>query len=243
MAEPGTSTGSASGHDEDAALEYGVDLDASPHHVLRHGLSLARPARKKDVAEWRRQQLIIATLLCMAENGIQQTTIEEITSRANVSRGLIRHHFKNKRELLIHACKYLCDDFRIFIESHARDYEQDPWRALDYLVRTIFETRNFNDATLSAWFSFWIASRTDKGLQAVYLEFYDWYRAYSRNLFQQAADMGWLRANVDHAADAFVSMTDGLWLELSIDATSKSPEYAASVCRTFLDIVSIDKDN
>jgi hypothetical protein len=38
-------------------------------------------------------------------------------------------------------------------------------------------------------------------------------------------------------------MTDGLWLELSIDATSKSPEYAASVCRTFLDIVSIDKDN
>jgi hypothetical protein len=141
VAEPGTSTGSASGHDEDAALEYGVDLDASPHHVLRHGLSLARPARKKDVAEWRRQQLIIATLLCMAENGIQQTTIEEITSRANVSRGLIRHHFKNKRELLIHACKYLCDDFRIFIESHARDYEQDPWRALDYLVRTIFETR------------------------------------------------------------------------------------------------------
>lgn len=225
------------------ALERRVERDASPYGALSDGLSSARPTRQKDITAWRRHQLIVATLLCMAEKGIHRTTIEEITTRAEVSRGLVRHHFRNKRDLLIHACRFLCDDFRIYIERHEDEYQRDPWRALDYLVRTIFETRNFNEVTLSAWFSFWIASRTDKDLQAVYLEFYGWYRAYSRNLFQRADDRGQLRANVDHVADAFVSMTDGLWLELSIDPTSRSPEYAASVCRTFLETVSVNRSN
>jgi len=239
----GSGARSVGGHDVDNAPENSVNRDAPPGHAVRLSLSSVRPTRQKDIAKWRRHQLIVATLLCMAENGIQQTTIEEITSRANVSRGLVRHHFKNKRDLLIHACKYLCDDFRIYIESHTREYEQDPWRALDYLVRAIFETRNFNDVALAAWFSFWIASRTDDDLQEVYLEFYGWYRSYTRDLFQCAADMQQLRSNVDHTVDAFVSMTDGLWLELSIDARNRSPEYAASVCRAFLDIASITKDN
>ena len=212
--------------------ENNIYRNEEPNGSTRFVSSRIKPKTQKEITEWRKRELVFATLLCVAEKGIHQTTVEEITSRANVSRGLIRHHFKNKQDLMVRACKYLCDDFRMHIEKNVKTND-DPWKALDHLVTTTFETPYFNDVSLAAWFSFWIASRNDDDLKLVYKEYYEWYRGYIHKLFERADKLGQLHTDLDQTIDAFVSMTDGLWLELSIDVTKYSPEYAASVCREF----------
>lgn len=51
----------------------------------------------------RRADLVDATLDCIAELGIQGTTVRSITARAGVTNGLIRHHFASKDNLIVAA--------------------------------------------------------------------------------------------------------------------------------------------
>lgn len=57
---------------------------------------MARP----KIAEIRRKQIIDAAIHVMAERGWNETSIDEITREAGVSRGLVSYHFKDKSELL-----------------------------------------------------------------------------------------------------------------------------------------------
>lgn len=53
----------------------------------------------------RRRQIIEAALACFTQNGIIDTTMEEIQHKAGVSNGSLYHHFKNKDQLV--AAVYL----------------------------------------------------------------------------------------------------------------------------------------
>ncbi len=53
-----------------------------------------------NVAEARKKQIIDATIRVMAEKGWNETSIDEITREAGVSRGLVSYHFKDKSALL-----------------------------------------------------------------------------------------------------------------------------------------------
>lgn len=51
----------------------------------------------------RRNDMIEATLDCIADLGIQGTTVRAVAARAGVSNGLIRHHFASKDNLIVAA--------------------------------------------------------------------------------------------------------------------------------------------
>ena len=78
------------------------------------------PARSLQPQQNRRQlsaaaskdRLIEATILCMANHGPAGVSIERITDAAGVSRGLVRHHFGSKRQLLLEAFQRLADGQR-----------------------------------------------------------------------------------------------------------------------------------
>jgi len=53
----------------------------------------------------RRRQIIEAALACFAQNGVIETTMEEIQLKAGVSNGSLYHHFKSKDQLV--AAVYL----------------------------------------------------------------------------------------------------------------------------------------
>ncbi len=53
-----------------------------------------------NIAQIRRDQIIDAAIRVMATKGWGETSIDEITSEAGVSRGLVSYHFKDKAELL-----------------------------------------------------------------------------------------------------------------------------------------------
>ena len=55
----------------------------------------------------RRDDLIAATLDCIAEVGIQGATVRQIAARAGVTGGLIRHYFTSKDQMLQAAYRQL----------------------------------------------------------------------------------------------------------------------------------------
>ena len=55
----------------------------------------------------RREELIAATLDCIAEAGIEGATVRQIAARAGVTPGLIRHYFMTKDQMLQAAYRQL----------------------------------------------------------------------------------------------------------------------------------------
>ena len=53
-----------------------------------------------NIAEIRRRPIVDAAIRVMAQKGWNETSIDEITREAGVSRGLVSYHFKDKADLL-----------------------------------------------------------------------------------------------------------------------------------------------
>ena len=58
-------------------------------------------ARKPNTEE-RREQITLALLACIAEQGYDKATIQSIARQAGLAPGLIHYHFKSKDEILLH---------------------------------------------------------------------------------------------------------------------------------------------
>ncbi|MFC6642882.1 TetR/AcrR family transcriptional regulator [Sulfitobacter profundi] len=72
-------------------------------------MSESTPKFKREPAEHRREALIKATLSLIAEKGVQAATVRAIAARADVSQGMIRHHFSSKEDLITAAYEHHMD--------------------------------------------------------------------------------------------------------------------------------------
>jgi AcrR family transcriptional regulator len=68
----------------------------------------------------RRQQLMRATMECVAELGVEKTTMWMVAERAGVSTGMVLYYYRNKKELITSAVKLASKDFahRLFAVTH-----------------------------------------------------------------------------------------------------------------------------
>ncbi|MEF1278985.1 TetR/AcrR family transcriptional regulator [Vibrio fortis] len=85
----------------------------------------------------KREQVIEVATKLFAENGFEKTSISTICEKAEVSKGLIFHHFKNKNELLrevfIHITKIIEDadqSDECYVKAESR---------LEVMINTIFD--------------------------------------------------------------------------------------------------------
>ena len=60
----------------------------------------------------RREQLIKATINCVAKRGFSATTMADITQEAGLSLGIVNLHFKSKDKLLLETLKYMAEEYR-----------------------------------------------------------------------------------------------------------------------------------
>ena len=64
------------------------------------------PKFRREPPEQRREALIDATLSLIAEHGIAGATVRAIAGQAEVTQGLIRHHFSSKDDLVLAAYEH-----------------------------------------------------------------------------------------------------------------------------------------
>jgi len=58
------------------------------------------PKVSQEHLDARKEQIVTAAMLCFADNGVHQTTIQDICRRANLSAGAVYRYFRSKEDLV-----------------------------------------------------------------------------------------------------------------------------------------------
>lgn len=111
--------------------------------------------------------LIEATLGCIADMGIAETTVRTITERSGLSRGMIHLHFGGKSGLLIEAARSLSADYYAEMDRQLALSDGTPVDTILRLARADLSPEILNTRTVALWHAFRGEARTSETLARI----------------------------------------------------------------------------
>ena len=166
---------------------------------------------RNQQSEFRKQQLMLATLECIDKYGISQTTLANIARKAQVSQGNVVFHFQTKENLLDQALQLLSQEYMDGWQSALNDAGEDPVAQMYAMILAPFRPKVCNRRKIGVWYAFWGESRSRPKYMQVCGE-QD--RAYSDALLsicERLEAMGNTTLPAETVALTIESMIDGLW--------------------------------
>ena len=164
----------------------------------------------------RRQDLVAATLDCIADFGIQGATVRQIADRAGVTPGLIRHYFVSKDLMFQAAYREVVYTMFESASKAADETIDDAFARLRTFVLANFQEPIIDQKMLSLWATFISQTGVDPALAAIHREGYLFYRDRLEQLLgeaMRAAGSNSDPTNRRSLAIAINALIDGLWLE------------------------------
>lgn len=189
---------------------------------------------KLGMAPVRREQIVHATIRCLARWGYASLTMKRVAAEAGVSQGILHYYFRDKAAMLAAAARRVTADLdrRVATESRGARTARERLRAMiRACLRTAVDHRDF----WTVFIEFWGEAFHDRRLAAVNRQAY----ARARRLIgvplaQGVADGRWRRVDVEEAAAVVLGLLDGLSLQLTFDRGLMTPSRAARVAEDAL---------
>lgn len=185
---------------------------------MKSAASKSKPRFARVEADLRRQMLIDAAIRCLAEGGIAAFTVDRISREANVSRGLINHHFDGISGLLIEVYEAMTQSMlaagheTLFFEGNAEE-------RLAAIIDTMFRPPMFSKSSLRAWLALWGEVATNPRLKASHRKSYDAYRKAIGDAIGEIAIARKLKVGIEALAMTVIALIDGLWIEWCLDSS------------------------
>lgn len=174
--------------------------------------------RRAHAKEIRRQQLINATINCIARKGLGNTTLADVAREAGLSQGIVNLHFDSKNNLLNETLQFLAEEYdQLFMETLG-EYEEDPARCLKALLEMDLKPAVCEPKKLAVWFAFWgevKAVPTYRKICTARDRKYDEIRA--RLVERMACDGSYANMEPKVITDTLSALTDGLWLSYQVN--------------------------
>lgn len=184
------------------------------------------------IRDFRRNELIDATIASIAELGLSDTTLSTIAAQAGVSPGLVNHYFEGKDELLEITLRRLAKDLALTIRN-LMPTEPSPLDRLHAIIDGCLTVENFRPDALLAWLHFWMQvpnnPRFARLQQAINRRF--------RSNILYALNNLIPHAHAEEVAVGLYALIDGFWLRQAIDPDAVRLELARTVCRGYLTMV------
>jgi len=197
--------------------------------------STAKSAKRTASREARRQQLIDATIKCIARKGMGGTTLGDVAREAGLSQGIVNLHFESKENLLNETLRYLADRyktrFKHTLESSGTA-AADKMRALMALdlSPTILDRR-----MLAVWFAFWGEVKSRPRYRLVCEESDQYYDSVMRSLCDELiAEGGYTNVSPEAVATMLTSVSNGMWLSYLISPKRFDRDTAANAVAEYL---------
>jgi TetR/AcrR family transcriptional regulator, transcriptional repressor of bet genes len=181
------------------------------------------------IRDYRRNELIQATIDTIAAKGLADITLADIAAHAGMSPALVSHYFDGKNELLEATLRSLA---KAIAQSILIRFKADPspLSRMHAIIDACFEAEHFRPGAMVAWTASWLYMQTNPRLAEVQRVINRRYR--SNMLFALKQLMPEPIAK-DIATTLFATI-DGFWLREAIDRGAVSPNDARRLCRSYL---------
>ncbi|MCO4316434.1 TetR family transcriptional regulator C-terminal domain-containing protein [Phyllobacterium sp. 21LDTY02-6] len=175
-----------------------------------------RKSFRREGEDKRREDLIAATLQCVAERGLAGATVREIALRADVTPGLIRYYFPAKDDLIGAAYRAVMGRMTVQAGAALLNADDNPRSRLAAFVTANLGAPIMDPHNLSLWAGFIGLVHADAAMAAAHRDGYLGFRDELEALIRAA-----LLAEGKPAAPAITrrhaiainAVIDGLWLE------------------------------
>lgn len=188
------------------------------------------PKFRRVAPEQRRELLIEAGLACLARGGILGFTIDQICAEAQVSRGLITHHFKSKDGLLAAIYERMIGRLLSVVEA-----PEEGTGHITAIIDASFALDALNRDSLRIWLALWGEIANNPALLKTHRRQYARYRKGVEAALHALAEERGQQADIPFVAMMFISLVDGLWLEWCIDPKQISERDAKDACYRLLE--------
>lgn len=189
-----------------------------------------RKRRTRIDPQARRSAIVEATMRCITRFGHAGTTIERICDEAQVSVGLIGHHFSSKDELMLSTYQELTNQLREETRSYLASKGDEPHSRLTAIIRSSFRGTIFNEFILTTWLGFWGAAVSSSQLRELNRKLYADYRKELEGVFKAIAQERGQPLDAKGSALIITALIDGFWLEWALDHKAFSARRAEKCC-------------
>jgi len=186
------------------------------------------------VAPLRREQIVRATIHCLATLGYAGLTMKRVAREAGLSQGILHYYFKDKRAILAAAAQRVIGDLDRRVAAEARGARGARGR-LRALVRACLEVAARNREFWTVFIELWGESLHDRTLAAVNARTY----ARSRRLIAAGIRKGIREGRLRRlrpagAAAAVLAVLDGFSLQNTFDRRALPRAAAERLCEDVL---------
>lgn len=194
-----------------------------------------RPSRRTASRAARRQQLIDATMKCIARKGMSSTTLADVAKAAGLSQGIVNLHFDSKDNLLSETLRSLADEYRAQFDKTLQRSGPYPAAQLQALMELDFRPSICDRQKLALWFAFWGEAKSQPAYRKICDESDQYYDDVIERLCAALiADGGYEAVSAAVAANALTSMTNGLWLTCLISPQTWDRHEAMDAVMSYL---------
>ena len=192
--------------------------------------------------EVRRSQILWATIECVAEMGIEGSTMKAIAQRAGVSTGLLTYYFTDKSHLIRSALAYghqmVGESTRSLREASA-DHD-----GLTPIFKASLVEKPPRVPPLSFWIEYWAHSTRDSDLMEFRAERIARFRQNWAARVRAGIESGEFRAGLDPllAADMLQALLDGLQLKVALDSRTVSATRAMRAFQLLIDLMAAPEE-
>ncbi len=182
----------------------------------------------------RREQLIKATIKCIARKGLAATTMMDITRSAGLSTGIVNLHFKSKELLLVETLRHVADEYKEGFDSIMLDDKLSAQAKLRSIVAYDFSARIINRNKLAVWFAFLGEVKACPLYRKICSRHDDDINRKMADLFQGLIDSHDQDFDCELFASGYSALTDGLWLDILLSPSRTTTRKAEQVAWQYL---------
>jgi AcrR family transcriptional regulator len=179
----------------------------------------------------RREQIVRATMRCLAREGYTRLTMKKVAREAGVSQGILHYYFADKRAMLAATLTAVSRELDRRVAAAQSRTAREPAARLRALVRTCLEVALERPEFWVVFLEFWGEMVHDRRLRAVNAEVYTRTRKLIGRLIAEGTRSGHFRpVDPERAAAVVLGLVDGVSLQLTFDPAAFGVAEAARVC-------------
>ena len=188
-------------------------------------------------SEESRRLLIEATLESIVEVGFSSTSVSEIVTRANLSRGMVHLYFDNKDALLVAAARHSAEVYYDTLSEQLQTAGSSPQEVVQTVILSDLGDALLNERAIKIWFAF----RGEAHANEAIAQFSDTRDDHLQDMIfdaflemataQQLPESGKIARDATHGT---LALLEGMWTDYLLHSDSFNRASAARIIFRFL---------